>query len=85
MIPSYRQYKFEQIQHSFFVIGYKAKLIIYIKLLIFSLIYSLSNIILPIFQYIYVIEYTEAFFFNHYINVICEIFKYFILSIILSK
>ena len=52
MIPLYRQLRFEQSLKTFFAIGYKAKLIVYIKVIVFSIIYSLTFIILPFFQII---------------------------------
>ena len=81
-IPFYRQYQFEKRRKTFFAIGYKLKIIIYLKILIFTIIYCLVFILLPFIEIIYSLnKYAEAFYYNYYFNVGCEMFLGFILSI----
>ena len=81
-IPLYRQYQFEKRRKTFFVIGYKLKIIIYLKILIFTIIYCLAFILLPFIEIIYSLNrYAEAFYYNYYFNASCEMFLGFILSI----
>ena len=82
MIPLYRQLRFEQSLKTFFAIGYKAKLIVYIKVIVFSIIYSLTFIILPFFQIIYVNKIRGAFYINYFITIGCEMILSFFLSIL---
>ena len=81
-IPLYRQYQFEKRRKTFFVIGYKLKIIIYLKILIFTIIYCLVFILLPFIEIIYSLnKYAEAFYYSYYFNAGCEMFLGFILSI----
>lgn len=83
LIPLYRQYKFEESLRNFFAIGYKAKLIIYLKIIIFSLIYCSLFFILPFVEIWYSLHrYTKGFYFVYYINTAFEMFLAFIIAII---
>ena len=82
LMPLYRQLRFEQLLRTFFAIGYKAKLIIFIKVILFSLLYSLTFIILPFLQSIYINKYEKAFHINYYINIACEMSFSIILAIL---
>ena len=82
-IPLYRQFRFEQSKRTFFILAYKIKIIIYLKVVIFSIIYSLIFIILPFAEIINSLDkYPIAFYLHYYINTICEIILCFILSIL---
>ena len=82
-MPLYYQYLFEKQLRTILAIGYKAKLIIYSKIIIFSLLYSIGFIILPIIEMSFDIHaLAMAFYYRYYINVIFEIFLSFFLSII---
>ena len=82
-IPLYLQYQFEKKRKTILSIGYKLKIIIYLKILIFTIIYCLVFILLPFIEIINSLnKYAEAFYYNVYFNVGCEMFLCFILSII---
>ena len=82
-IPLYKQYLFEKRFKTIIAISYKVKLYVYSKIIIFSLIYSLAFILLPLFVKIFSInDYAEVFYYNYYINVGLEIFLGFILGIL---
>ena len=82
-IPLYNQLLFEQKLKTILVISYKAKLMIYLKIIVFSLLYSIGFLILPIIEMNLSIHYmAQVFYYHYYINVALELFFGSILSII---
>ena len=82
-IPLYNQYQFEKIYKEPIFIVYKLKLLIYIKILIFTLIYSISFILLSFIElFSSFIDYAELFQYNYIANICLELFLGLILGVI---
>ena len=83
LIPLYNQYLFETKLKTILAIDYKAKLIIYLKIVIFSLIYNIGFIILPFIEiYLSIPDLAQVFYYHYYINVGLEILYGNILGIL---
>ena len=82
-IPLYKQYLFETKLKTILAIAYKAKLMIYSKIIIFSLLYSIGILILPIIEMnLSIHEMAQVYYYHYYINIALEMLFGFILSII---
>ena len=78
----YRQYEFELRLKTILASIYKIKLSIYIRIIIFSFIYSISFIVFQIIKLFYLHHYINSFYFCYYINSCIEIFFVLLLVII---
>ena len=84
-IHLYKQYLLEKRLRTIFSRTYKIKTIIYVKIMIFSIIYCSAFIILPFIEKIYleIDSCVETFYINYFITIFLELFFNVILSIIL--
>ena len=82
-IKLYKQFRLEKRLRSILTIGYKLKLILYIKVFIFSFLYSIAFIAFYLIIIIYRLNtYTEGFHYIYYINILLEIFFTIVQTII---
>ena len=81
----YKQYLLEKRLRTIFARTYKIKTVIYLKIMIFSIIYCSAFIILPFIEKIYlnIDSCVETFYINYFITIFLELFFNIILSIIL--
>ena len=71
----YKQYKFDRRLRTVLTLGYRLKVIIYIKVLIFSFLYSIGFIILYFVELSYSINKNcYGFYFNYALNICLEMF-----------
>ena len=84
-IHMYKQYLLEKRLRTIFARTYKIKTVIYLKIMIFSIIYCSAFIILPFIEKIYlnIDSCVETFYINYFITIFLELFFNIILSIIL--
>ena len=80
-----KQYLFEKRLGTILSRGYKIKTVIYLKIMIFSIIYCTSFIILPFIEKIYIKidSCVETFYVNYFITICLELVFNLVLSIIL--
>ena len=79
----FKQYKFERRLRTILTIGYRIKIIIYTKIMIFSFLYNLLNIVLLILEISFHLNYyIEGFFYIYYLNTCLELLFAIILSIL---
>ena len=82
LMPLYRQYAFKK-RLRISAISLQIKLIIYLKMLIFGVIYSITFILLPFIEIIFSLNYyIEIFRYNYYFNICLEMFFGLIVGII---
>ena len=82
-IKLYRQYRLERRMRKRLALAFKYKLLIYFKICIFSLFYSLGFIVVNIMIIYYHLNYyINGFIFNYYLNIALEQFFSIILAIL---
>ena len=82
-INLYRQYRLERRMRTILTISYKYKLLLYTKIFIFSLLYSLVFIVVNIIKICSHLNYNiYGFIFNYYLNIALEQFFAIILGIL---
>ena len=82
-IKLYRQYRLERRMRKRLTLAFKYKLLIYFKICIFSLFYSLGFIVVNIIIIYYHLNYyINGFIFNYYLNIALEQFFSIILAIL---
>jgi hypothetical protein len=84
-IRMYKQYLFEKRMGTILSIGYKIKTIVYLKIMIFSIVYCSSFIIMPFIEMIYIKidRCVESFYVNYFITICLELVFNLALSILL--
>jgi hypothetical protein len=82
-MPLYSQYQLVKLLRMSRAILYKIKIIVYMKIIIFSLIYSISFILLSLIElFSSFTDYAEQFIYNYFINITLEIFLGLILAVL---
>ncbi len=82
-MPLYYQYQLEKRIKRPLAIICKIKLLVYIKIIILGLIYCISFILLSLIELLSsFINYAELFYYNYYVNIILEVFLFFVYGII---
>ena len=82
-INLYKQYRLERRMRTILTLAYKYKLLIYSKIFIFSLLYSLGFIVMNIIQICYYINYyIYGFKYNYFMDIALELFFNIILGIL---
>ena len=85
-IHLYKQYLLEKRLGTILSLSYKLKTIIYLKIMIFSIVYCSSFIILPFIEKIYIKidNVVESFYLNYFITICMEMLYSIIIYLILS-
>ena len=85
-IHLYRQYLLENRLRTILSLSYKKKTVIYLKIMIFSIIYCCAFIIMPFIEKIYIKidNVTECFYLNYFIIICMELFFCIIIALILT-
>ena len=82
----FKQYKFDRRLRTILTIGYRIKVIIYGKVILFSFLYSIAFILLYLIEMIYSIYLTTfSFYYNYAFNIGLEMFFGILLSIFFSS
>jgi len=85
-IHLYKQYLLEKRLGTILSVSYKLKTTIYLKIMIFSIIYSISFIIMPFIEKIYIKidNIAENFYLDYFFTICMEMFFSIVISLILS-